>query len=80
MTIKIYGTDYTCEKAVKGIDFVHLYDSSENLIGSFSGISDFSGYVLKDGDWTEPEPLTEEVLLELAADHEERLCMMELGI
>lgn len=28
----------------------------------------------------EPEPSTEEVLLELAADHEERLCMMELGI
>ena len=28
----------------------------------------------------EPEPTTEEVLLELAADHEERLCMMELGI
>lgn len=80
MIIKIYGTDYTCEKAVKGTDFVHLYDGSENLIGSFSGISDFSEYVLKDGEWTEPEPLTEEILLELAADHEERLCMMELGI
>ena len=80
MIIKIYGTDYTCEKAVKGTDFVHLYDSSENLIGSFSGISDFSGYVLKDGEWTEPELSSEEILLELAADHEERLCMMELGI
>ena len=80
MIIKIYGTDYTCEKAVKGTDFVNLYDSSDNLIGSFSGISDFSGYVLKDGEWTEPELSTEEILLELAADHEERLCMMELGI
>lgn len=28
----------------------------------------------------EPEPSTEEILLEIAADHEERLCMMELGI
>ena len=28
----------------------------------------------------EPAPSTEEVLLEIAADHEERLCMMELGI
>ena len=27
-----------------------------------------------------PELSTEEILLELAADHEERLCMMELGI
>lgn len=28
----------------------------------------------------EPESTTEEILLELAADHEERLCMLELGI
>lgn len=27
-----------------------------------------------------PEPTTEEVLLELAADHEARICMMELGV
>ena len=27
-----------------------------------------------------PDPTTEEILLEMAADHEERLCMMELGI
>ena len=28
----------------------------------------------------EPEPTTEEILLELAADHEARICMMELGV
>lgn len=27
-----------------------------------------------------PDPTTEEILLEMAADHEERLCLMELGI
>ena len=27
-----------------------------------------------------PPPTTDEILLELAAEHEERLCMMELGI
>lgn len=27
-----------------------------------------------------PEPTTEEVLLELAADHEARLCNLELGV
>ena len=32
-------------------------------------------------DWkNSQEPSSEEVLLEIAADHEERLCMMELGI
>ena len=28
----------------------------------------------------EPEPTTEETMLELAADHEYRLCMQELGL
>ena len=28
----------------------------------------------------EPEPTTEEILLELAADHEARLCEIELGV
>lgn len=28
----------------------------------------------------EQEPTTEEILLELAADHEARICMMELGV
>lgn len=27
-----------------------------------------------------PEPTTDEILLELAADHEARICMMELGV
>lgn len=29
---------------------------------------------------TDTEPTTEEILLELAADHEARICMMELGV
>ena len=28
----------------------------------------------------ESEPTTEEILLELAADHEAKICMMELGV
>lgn len=28
----------------------------------------------------EPEPTTEEILLEIAADHEARLCEIELGV
>lgn len=76
----IHGVEYECAKAIKGNDFVELYDASGGNIASFNGISDFSGYALDGGDWEEPETSTESVLLELAADHEARLCMMELGI
>lgn len=31
-------------------------------------------------DPPEPEETTEDLLLEMAADHEERICMLELGI
>lgn len=37
-------------------------------------------YTIEDDGQPEPEPSTESILLEIAADHEERLCMMELGI
>ena len=37
-------------------------------------------YTIEDDGQAEPEPSTESILLEIAADHEERLCMMELGI
>lgn len=35
-----------------------------------------------DGDWSPPEPAptNEELLLEIAADHEYRICLIELGV
>lgn len=76
----IHGVEYECAKAIKGNDFVELFDASCRKIASFNGISDFGGYALDGGDWTEPIPSTESVLLELAADHEARLCEIELGV
>ena len=35
--------------------------------------------IIDDGE-PEPEPSTESILLELAADHEARLCEIELGV
>ena len=61
----IYGEEYTCIKAIKGSNFVELYDESENLIASFSGISDFSEYVVKDGEWSLPIPTTEQRVSDL---------------
>ena len=40
----------------------------------------YQAYIASLPEPVEPEPSTEEVLLELAADHEARICMMELGV
>lgn len=62
MIIKIYGTDYTCEKAVKGIDFVNLYGQDDKIIATFNGISSFDDYVIEDGDWfTPPQTLSQQI-------------------
>ena len=47
---------YEADKAIKGPDYVHLLDTSGNITASFEGISDFSGYELLEGEWSEPEP------------------------
>ena len=47
---------YEADKAIKGPDYVHLVDASGNITASFEGISDFSGYELLEGEWSEPEP------------------------
>lgn len=61
----IHGVEYECAKAIKGDDFVELYDTSDRKIASFNGISDFSGYALDGGDWTEPKPIAEDRILVL---------------
>lgn len=61
----IHGVEYECAKAIKGDDFVELYDASGGKIASFNGISDFSGYALDGGDWTEPQPTTEQRVSDL---------------
>lgn len=79
MKLIVNGVEYDCVSAAKTADSVEIADESGNVT-TFSGIKNMEDYVLEGGEWNTPEPLTEEILLELAADHEERLCMMELGI
>ena len=55
MNVTILGIDYECTKAVKGPDFVRLYQG-DAVILSCMGIADFSGYVLTDGEWSDPDP------------------------
>lgn len=42
-TLTINGTEYTVDRAVKGDDFVHGYDSAGTCLVSAEGVSDFSG-------------------------------------
>ena len=60
--LKIYNEEYKANKAVKGKDFVKLYDENNNCIVSFEGIRDFAGYEIIGGNWTEPEPTEQEKL------------------
>lgn len=55
MTVTILGTAYECTRAVKGRDFVYLYQG-DIIILTCLEISDFSGYVLTDGEWSDPDP------------------------
>lgn len=50
-----------CTKVVKGADYIDVYDG-DMIISQFGGINDFSGYVLEDGEFSEPEPTKEEIL------------------
>lgn len=55
MKVTIYGTAYDCTKAVKGPDYVILYQD-DRIIFTGLDISEFSGYVLTDGVWSDPDP------------------------
>ena len=78
ITVIVYGEEHECFKAVKGNDFVTLYDEAGNIIASFNGISSFDGYEISGGEWSLPESevSTEEYLIDL----DYRLWMIELGL
>ena len=55
MTVTIAGIAYECTRAVKGPNFVHLYQG-DRVVLSCLEITDFSVYVLTDGEWSDPDP------------------------
>lgn len=57
MQVIVNGTAYTCDKAIKGADYIRLVRNGCEA-ELFAGISDFSGYVMDGGTWEEPEPTT----------------------
>ncbi|HMM30341.1 MAG TPA: hypothetical protein PKB13_01050 [Clostridia bacterium] len=60
MKVITNGTEIQCARAVKGVDYIGLYDASRNLIASFGGITDFSGYIIVGGEWDVPQPTEKE--------------------
>ena len=65
MKVKIYGEIYECDKAVKGKDFVKLYDADGNVTAEFRGIKDFAGYEVVEGVWSLPKKTDKEKIDEL---------------
>lgn len=66
-TLKLiaYNQAFECSKAVKGADYIKVYDANHLLIAEFSGITNFDGYSLENGEFSEPE-LTEIDQIQLA--------------
>lgn len=60
MIIKYYNQELECAKAVKGTDYIKLYDNNNTEIASFIGISNFNGFEIIGGDWSTPEPTEQE--------------------
>lgn len=54
MTVIAYGEKYPCSRAVKGDNFIHLYDEKGMVFASFEGINSFGGYQIIDGEWESP--------------------------
>lgn len=52
MIVTAYGEQFECAKAVKGDQYIHLFDDAGRCVASFDGIVDFSGYEISGGDWT----------------------------
>ena len=55
-TITYLGKSYDCATALKGSDYIHLLDSDGTMIAAFDGITNFSGFTIKNGSWTTPTP------------------------
>lgn len=62
MSIKVnaYGVDYQCAKAVKGDDYIYLFDNGGQCIASFEGITDFTAYQIIGGSWVNSKQSNDE--------------------
>lgn len=61
MRVIAYGEELLCTRAVKGDDFIHLYDEHGAIFASFEGVNRFDDYQIVGGEW---ETLTQCVTID----------------
>ena len=54
-----------CAKAIKGADYIECLDENDHILVRFGGITDFGGYSVEDGEFTDA-PLGELTEIKLA--------------
>lgn len=52
ITVTVGGQEYECSVAVRGDDFIVLYDENQMILASFFHIADFDEFEIEGGDWT----------------------------
>ena len=52
--VKYYEEQINCATAIKGPDYVRLYDENGACISAFDGVKDFSVFSIEDGVWYAP--------------------------
>lgn len=75
MIIKIYGEEIKCGAVIKRADKIIVLDENGSVIREDSGITNFDGYALIEGQWTVEDevPTTEDQIAEL----ENAMCEMD---
>ena len=63
MIIEIYGEQIKCHNVIKSDNKITILDENGRIIREDSGITDFSGYVMIEGAWTENNNATADDVL-----------------
>lgn len=58
-TVTYAGNTYTCTKALKGSNFIKLFNDAGVIVASFEGISNFNSFSISGGSWVSPKASTE---------------------
>ena len=53
MIIKIYGEEIKCGAVIKRTDKIIVLDENGSVIREDSGITNFDGYAMVEGEWTD---------------------------
>ena len=54
ITVIYGGVSYSCTKAIKGSDYIHLVDDNGCMVASFDGVTNFNAFTISGGSWTTP--------------------------